>query len=357
MKNADERLPRVHFASTDLSIGENYSLWCKVTNTLFDIDAEPPGELRRFYADLTSYAMGSILLGHTRSMAQRFSRTTATIARSGIDHIIVQLYIAGGYQGTIGAAEVEVRAGDICVLDCAETLETQATDFENLTLAVPRTMLEARLPRLEAVHGLVLRAGSTWTEILSRHLLTLFELAPQMTIRDGDRVATGTIALLVACLQGEIEARDDRSGTSVSNMVLRIRRYIDERLSNRDLAADQVAAEFALSRATLYRLFEPFGGIADYIRARRLRRAFFALRSRELRDRRISEIARRSGFTSMGTFTSRLQGGLWHHPGRLARGIAGSSRSRRTERSHPRRRGDDHPAGCMRSPWTETCHR
>ena len=208
-----------------------------------------------------------------------------------------------GYHGRAGSAEIEVQAGDICVLDCAETFETQASDFENLTLVIPRVLLEAKLPRLEALHGLVLKAGSTWNRILSQHLLVLFEQAPHMTVRECERIAGGAIALLAACLQGEIETRDEQAGSNVTRTVLHVRRHIDAHLSDPALDAEQVAARFALSRATLYRLFEPFGGVAGYIRSRRLRRAFFALRARELANLRISDIAQRCGFASMATFT------------------------------------------------------
>ncbi|AQR66386.1 hypothetical protein BXU06_16035 [Aquaspirillum sp. LM1] len=303
-KKGEDRLPIIHFTSHDLSADENYTVWCQATDALFDIDFHGADHPVRFQADLTSYSMGSILLGRTRSVAQRFSRSTATIARSGIDHIIVQLYMVGGYHGHAGSASIVVQAGDICVLDCAETFATQASDFENLTLVIPRAILETKLPRLEALHGLVLKAGSTWNRILSQHLLVLFEQAPSMTLRECERIANGSIALLAACLQGEIEARDEQTASaSVTSMVLQIRRHIDAHLSDPALGADQVAARFALSRATLYRLFEPLGGVADYIRARRLRRAFFALRARELANLRISEIAQRCGFASMATFT------------------------------------------------------
>ncbi len=301
--HGEDRLPLIHFTRHELSAEQNYAIWRQATDTLFDIALHSPAQAASFHAELTSYSLGSVLLGHTRSVAQCFSRSTATIARSGIDHIIVQLYLVGGYHGCAGSASIEVQPGDICVLDCAETFETQASDFENLTLVIPRALLEATLPRLEALHGLVLKAGSTWNCILSQHLRVLYEQAPRMTLRECEKIASGTLALLAACLQGEIEARDAQAGAQITRTVLQVRRYIDEHLSDPSLSAEQVAARFALSRATLYRLFEPFGGVAGYIRARRLRRAFFALRARELANLRISDIAQRCGFASMATFT------------------------------------------------------
>ncbi|MDR3437255.1 helix-turn-helix domain-containing protein [Telmatospirillum sp.] len=290
------------FNRQDYLPDENYAAWQEAVKLLFDIDANGRKDLPEFYADLASYSMGSVLLGYARAATQRFSRSVDTIARGGIDHFIAQLYIEGGYHGVAGGKPIEVQAGDICVLDCAGTLETLATDFENLTLVVPRAMLESKLTRPEALHGLVLRGGSAMTQVLSRHLLALFELAPRMTLHECDSMTRGTIALIVACLQGELERREDQTAAGKSITVLRIRRYIDDRLSSPDVNAETIAAQFALSRASLYRLFEPFGGVADYIRNKRLRRAFFELRSPEFRGHRVGEIARRWGFSNEGTF-------------------------------------------------------
>ena len=43
-----------------------------------------------------------------------------------------------------------------------------------------------------------------------------------------------------------------------------IKRHIDEHLGDPDFGAAQVAEAFGLSRPTLYRLFEPLGGVAAY---------------------------------------------------------------------------------------------
>src|SRR3546814_14522041 len=50
------------------------------------------------------------------------------------------------------------------------------------------------------------------------------------------------------------------------------------------------------------RMFEPVGGIAQYIRDRRLRRAMLELRDVEFRHHPIYEIALRAGFSSETTF-------------------------------------------------------
>jgi AraC-like DNA-binding protein len=179
------------------------------------------------------------------------------------------------------------------VLDLAQTLETRASAFENLTLVVPRPLFDARLINVEELHGLVLPGDGALTRLVAKHLAALFEHAAHLTLDQCQSVVEGTVSFIVACLRGELERRDaDRSATADASL-FRVRQYIEARLADAELSAGSVAAHFGLSRASLYRLFMPIGGIADYIRSRRLHRAFFDLAATSARNVRVSEVARR----------------------------------------------------------------
>jgi AraC-like DNA-binding protein len=295
-------LPQYGFDAAEMSPEDNYSAWRSAVATMFDIDMPGRGDLGPFHADLRTFAMGSVLFGLARAAAQRFHRTNETIARSGVDHVIVQLYVKGGYTGVAGKRPIVVRQGDICVLDFAETLDTQATDFENLTIVIPRIMIEQRLDQ-GSLHGLVLKADTALAKLLGQHFVTLFQLAPTMTFDECEAAIDGTIALILACLRGELEARDAHDSGMDSISLANIRRYINEHLAETGLSADAIARQFGLSRSSLYRLFEPLGGVADYIRRKRMHRAFFDVISPALADRRISEIARRWQFASESSFS------------------------------------------------------
>jgi AraC-like DNA-binding protein len=286
-------LPSFGFSSEQMGTDDNIAAWRESTATFFDVDELAAGEAQPFRADLRSYAMGSILLGLARASGQRFRRTAATIARSGVDHIILQLYVRGGYEGIADETPIRVEPGDICVLDLARTFETRARAFENVTLVVPRPTFDARLLQLEDLHGLVLPGRSALAQLLARHLSALHEYAPRMTSDECQAAVEGTVALVAACLRGELERRDaDRSVTADASL-LRIRQHIEARLSDPGLSTDAIALHFGLSRASLYRLFAPIGGVAEYIRSRRLHRAFFDLAAAGVRGVRISEVARR----------------------------------------------------------------
>ncbi|MCK1276269.1 helix-turn-helix domain-containing protein [Bradyrhizobium sp. 61] len=292
---ASSLLPAFGFTADQMETHANVAAWREAVATLFDVDELAADEPGPFRADIRSFAMGPVLIGLSRASGQRFLRTPETIARSGVDHIILQLYVKGSFDGIAGARPIRVRAGDICLFDLAQTLATKATAFENVTLVVPRPMFGARLLRIEDLHGLVLPESGVIARLLAGHLTALLEFAPCMTLDECQSVVEGTVSLLAACLRNELERVEDDADHSAlaSPSLIRIRQHIEVGLAQRDMSAISVAAHFGLSRASLYRLFAPVGGIADYIRSRRLHRAFFDLANSDARSLRISEVARR----------------------------------------------------------------
>lgn len=314
-------VPSFGFRGEAMDEQANVAAWREAVATLFEVDELATGEPGPFHADLQSYAMGQVLFGRSCASGQRFRRTAETVARSGIDHIVVQLYVRGGYEGVAGALPISVQPGDICVLDLAQTLETRATAFENFNLVIPRPMIDRRLPQSDALHGLVMCGDGVMARLLARHFIALFDCAPHMTSDECQAVVEGTISLIVACLSGELERRDASQGAADNLSLIRIRQHIEARLGAADLSAESVAAHFGLSRATFYRMFSPLGGVADYIRSRRMHRAFFDLAAATSRGPRIGEVARRWNLGSEANFSRAFKAAYGISP-RAARAAA-----------------------------------
>jgi AraC-like DNA-binding protein len=95
--------------------------------------------------------------------------------------------------------------------------------------------------------------------------------------------------------------RFGNSNALEDSMRERVACYIQQRLESSDLCPESVFRDVGISRSRLYRLFAQSGGVANYIRLSRLRKARAALLSAS--RPRISSIAYQFGFTSHAHFS------------------------------------------------------
>ncbi len=312
-------VPSFGFVADAMSTDENIATWREAVGTLFDVDELAEGEPGPFRADLTSFVLGPVLLGSTRASAQRFRRTVDTIARSSVDHIILQLYVRGGYDGVAGQRRMQVRPGDICLFDLAQTLETRATSFENVTMVIPRPKLAAYLPSLEALHGLVIPGTEVAGVLIGRHLQALVDLAPSMMQSECEMAVEASIGLITACLRAEVQRSElSNSPGEEGDRLIRIKQHIEARLGEATLSGESILRHFGLSRSVLYRLFAQHGGVEVYIRRRRLHRAFFDLTAP---GRRSKDVARRWHLGSVASFHQAFKAAYGITP-RMARTVA-----------------------------------
>jgi AraC-like DNA-binding protein len=124
-----------------------------------------------------------------------------------------------------------------------------------------------------------------------------------MSAEEMDALADGVVEMTARAI-GPILGAAAPSGVAVPlASFVTIRRFIDRNLTSPDLGTKKVAVSFGLSRASLYRLFEPVGGLAGYIRKRRLERAYQEITAPDLANRRIGPIAYRLGFKNISAFS------------------------------------------------------
>ncbi|MBB4038778.1 AraC-like DNA-binding protein [Microvirga flocculans] len=297
-------LPSFRFEGASSSSPEEaYWIWRNITSYLFDVSLADSEAVGAFRIVIDSYHLGPLLLGSVTSRAQEFRRSSATIARSGVDHYLVQLYAQGGYAGEAEGRSVHVKQGDISILDMARTVHTQATDFRNLTLIVPRPLLEPLVKNPDGLHGIVLPGASALGRLLSTHLRTLDETAGSLSAEDGAGLSEATARLIAGCFGPSVEAQAATVAARRGALILTIKRHIDAHLAEADLTIDRITREFHISRATLTRIFEPLGGVAGYIRERRMLRCFAEITAPNNAHRSIAELAYSWGFGNEAAFS------------------------------------------------------
>ncbi|HAD45597.1 MAG TPA: hypothetical protein DCG45_06900 [Alcanivorax sp.] len=263
-----ERIPHDKLDALQFDRDERLEVWRQSVEPLFDCRAarEPGG--REFQGRLESFNLGQTLIARSEFTPLHFQRDR----RTSDDHLLVQLYIHGGYQGYNGDRKVQVGPGDISLLDMGLGLETLAP-----------------------------RSGTPLANILANHLSSVWETLADASVDDLpaiNRTLVGAVA--GAFCQGPV--REDAAMPFEDAARDAVRAFIVHNLDDPGLGPARLCRRFGLSRTRLYRLFEPFGGVAGYIREQRLDRAFRELAERDLGQRRLVEVALECGFDSQSHF-------------------------------------------------------
>jgi AraC-like DNA-binding protein len=236
--------------------------------------------------------------------SMRLARSLGPGAAKDVDGIAVHFVGADRVEGRMGLRTIAARRADLVFYDLLETVDLtfQRADSEapDLMLWLPRARLPKPLADYDALHGLTIRGETPAGALIGAALTALSAEAARATEREFDAMAEGALALIAKAIAPALEAA--RAGPPPLASFLAIRRYIDKHLHAPSLNAGSLARTFGLSRASLYRLFEPVGGVAGYIRAARLRRAYREIVDAEFADRRIGPIVYGLGFKNVSAF-------------------------------------------------------
>ncbi|WP_165371479.1 helix-turn-helix domain-containing protein [Pseudolysobacter antarcticus] len=286
----------MRFSTADLPARDAYPVWRETVSVMFEPTIDM-GDEEPFRAEVDTFHLGDMLFCETSVARQRFARTPRMIRHDGMDHFLIQLYHKGGYRGDVNGESIDLRPGEVSILDLAKPLATQADSSDTLTLIVPRCMLE-RLLVTDRLHGRVLRG--TAAGLFSDYVFSLQRRLPSLLQEEASLLTqslTGLFAALVQPTQGSIAA------TVQEELALaRAKRYVETHLHLQWLDAEEIRLAAGISRASLYRLFKPYGGIASYLLARRLARCRYALAAPG-HDRLIAAIAYAHGFVSEAHFS------------------------------------------------------
>jgi AraC-like DNA-binding protein len=297
-----QKLPSDYFNTEWLDVRDRWSIWREIASVIFET-APPPSDSPPLTASIRGFYPGSVAFTETYITPQRYERSRQKIARDGTDHYMVTLYLDGGAQGAAGGKDIKMRRGDLCILDLGQPVSTHQAAWRTLSLFIPRAALDSVLPASHGLHGSVLGGDTGLGMILSDQLVALRGRLPDLPRADGPLVAGALVDLVAACFRPTAESLN-RARAQVATATLDlVKRHIEERLTSPALSPDSIAADFRMSRSSLYRLFEPLGGVSAYIQERRLARAYATLLHPANRHRPIYDIAFDCGFANESHFS------------------------------------------------------
>lgn len=291
------------FSTDGLPPASQFLAWRDSNAALFDRIETPLKPAAGYRGEAQVFQFGPFIIGRTRFDPQTYERSASKAAADGVDHHLVRWWREGGYVGRTSRGEVRVRAGDIDVIDFGQPLSARAKASDVIVLAMPKTLLQAAFPQVDDFHGVVVPAGTAPAQLIANHLTHMLSHAPDLAADDIDLVVAAAAAILRVCLRPALEARLRTLPLSDAALLSRLRAHIEDELASRNLTPERLVAGAGVSRSLVYRLFEPFGGVARYIQSRRLHRCMLVLIDPLQHDRQVSAIAFEWGFASESHFS------------------------------------------------------
>ena len=264
------RVPIYQFNTLDFEPKYRFDVWQDNMGILFDLLPPDGGrQTSNFRSRIEACNLGEMVFGVTQAQSQWFKRSASRVAYDDMDHILVQVFLDGG--GILNRTD-RVLSGDMLIIDLAQPHDMVNTSFENLTLVLPRDVNPKLSMLLASLHGRHLSSGNPLVKLIGKHLVSLWDVVPEMNLRQAAGAVQGSLGLMLGWLSNDRELMEDGEPEVSMALGRAIRDHIESRLGE-NLSAEQLAAIFKVSRSQIYRMFRQDGGVARYTWERRLQRA------------------------------------------------------------------------------------
>jgi AraC-like DNA-binding protein len=285
---------------------KRFEAWREAHSAVFDV-AGQADQIAAFDGKHRLWSTSRFVLSESACTGISYARSPGPVRGKLLDHFGIRLVAAGTIEGAVGTRKIFAGAGDLLFLDLQQSISFETSHkggwTSDVTLWIPRSRMQSLIAEEHLLHGLVLKGGTPGAAVLGAALRSFTTHADHMTVDEMDAIADGLVELAAKIVASPLQGIEQSQAAAPLASFVSIRRFIDRNLLSRELGVDMIAKTFGLSRASLYRLFEPVGGIASFIRKQRLDRALQEITATGLTNRRIGPIAYRYGFKSAAVFS------------------------------------------------------
>lgn len=258
----------IRFCTEGLSDDDRFEAWRQRVDGLYGVTPSPELGTPAFRMDTSSWQLGQIIAGTASFGPCEQERTTQRIRTDCVDHYRLTLVTHGSLRVESDGRCIEIARGQILFTDMSRPERKSISAGENISVFVPREVLDEALPRPLDVHGFV-PAGAL-SMLLRSHLQSLAQLLPSLSVEEATCLSQPTVQMIASCITPNAARLAEARGTVEVTLLRQVCRYIEMHLKDADLSPQDIADALKLSRATLYRMFEPLGGVAAYMKERRL---------------------------------------------------------------------------------------
>ncbi len=291
------RAPEIRAQCLDASlVGREhiFEAWREATGSV--LECEPLGAPEDFDASITAYNLDGLVVSRVRFGAARFNRDRAMLRQDESDSVAIGLYLSGSIRGHIGDHDYHMRPDQVSLQDLSLPCLGLAEASEVLTVTIPRDrILNPRRSRRPGFFSMPLSTARG--SLLAGTLTRLWDELCAGRVYEPAAVTGAFLGLLNGLMGHNVEATADGQARPL------MEQYLRDHLGDPTLGPGQLQRVFHYSRSTIYRLFEPHGGVAAFIRNERLRRCHAELIRPTAGALAVSTVAARHGFEDRSHFS------------------------------------------------------
>jgi AraC family transcriptional regulator, positive regulator of tynA and feaB len=288
-----------------------------ICDSFLEMKAEPDTH-DGFFGDIRQAPLGMLGVYESRGSAQSVARDRHAIAKGSHNACYLITQLGSPWRLRHAGVDVIVQPGDSVLVD---SREPYAFGFpgglHQLSVQLPFDWLQRWLPEPELVLGCPVSASSPWGAALSAFKVAL---TPEFAADPGVPVALlqDHLGLLMNLAFAPLAERRSVAVTPKAQRDAYVRcvSLMRERLSVRDLVAQDVALAGAVSLRSLHRAFAAEGRtFAGVLREMRLSEAQRLLSDRQFHRLPVAEVAHRCGYADGSHFARQFRQSLGTSPG------------------------------------------
>ena len=248
--------------------------------------------------------VGRLMVADVQSTGQDIRRTPRQISEADNAYFQVAVVAEGVGRVSQDDRQAELHPGDCVLYETTRPFQWLFdSDWDVWVFSLPSESVRLSDSERRLISARRLDGSAGLTGVVSRFLLDLARHSEELPAEQSERALAHASDLVVTPLSDRLDDTTTVRGAVHRSLMVRVKDYIDQRLTDPTLGPAEIAAAVNISTRYLHKLFEAeHHTVSLYIKGLRLDQARRDLHDPRLAQRSISAIAYACGFGDLSGF-------------------------------------------------------
>lgn len=281
----------------------DFEQWHELASPIYEVHPREPKENARVDIEIDEFE--GLFLAKLASASEMLVHDPATRRDACHDYLLFERFYAGGGRAEVADVGYDVVPSRLHLIDMSQRYVSVKERSLSRGVCIPHAALGYARGEEPVVTSVAL--DSAKGRLLAAAHAELVAMRADETAPDATLIAQTFVGLVRQLMLGPEPGGAPAEDRDLP-LTLLLQDYVATHLHRPGLDVDALASAFGISRATLYRHFEKEGGVARYIRDRRLDRCFHELAGAKVERGQVAATARRWHFTDATHFNRLFRG-------------------------------------------------